>query len=114
MEDMTGNNFLNRSEVFSVATLLYTRLRRVSGRVIDVIYLVENHAYAKYVIDVALSTHDSELQRQAERLRSLMGMDVEANQIEVNETTQDIYETEITEEDIYRAQVSHHYIGALR
>ncbi|MGE8561163.1 MAG: hypothetical protein ACN6NJ_09485 [Acinetobacter sp.] len=114
MEDTTVNDFLNRAEAFSIATLLYTRLRRVSGRVIDVMYLVENQAYAKYVIDVAVSTNDSELQRQAERLRSLMVMNVAANQIEMNETVEDIYEAEITEEEIYRAQVSHHYIGALR
>lgn len=113
MEDTTGNNFLHRSEVFSVATLLYTRLRRVSGRVIDVMYLVENQAYAKYVIDLALAADDSESQRQAERLRSLMVFDAEPNQIQI-EIKEEIYETELTEEEIYKAQVSHHYIGALR
>ncbi|TCB51480.1 hypothetical protein E0H80_05600 [Acinetobacter sp. ANC 4779] len=116
MEDTTRNIFLNRSEAFSVATLLYTRLRRVSGRVIDVMYLVKNQAYAKYVIDLALAVDDYELQRQAERLRSLMVFDAEPHQIqiEIKEEITEIYETELTEEEIYKAQVSHHYIGALR
>jgi len=29
----------NHSDIFSIATLIYTRLRRVSGRVIDVMYM---------------------------------------------------------------------------
>ncbi len=41
------------NSAFSVATLLYTRLRRVSGRVVDVVYLSENADYAKYVITLA-------------------------------------------------------------
>ncbi len=105
---------MTNSESFSIATLIYARLRRVTGRVIDVMYLVQNQTYAKYVIDLAFSANDSELQRQAERLRSLMVFDAEPNKIEVKEEIAEIYETEVTEEEIYRAQVSHHYIGALR
>ena len=114
MQDTTINEFVNRSEAFSIATLIYTRLRRVTGRVIDVTYLMQNQDYTKYVIDLALSANDSELQRQAERLRSLMVFDLEADQIEVQAEAAKIYESEVTEEEIYRAQVSHHYIGALR
>ncbi|MFC6166176.1 hypothetical protein [Acinetobacter terrestris] len=114
MQDTTINEFVNRSEAFSIATLIYTRLRRVTGRMIDVTYLMQNQDYTKYVIDLALSANDSELQRQAERLRSLMVFDLEADQIEVQAEAAKIYESEVTEEEIYRAQVSHHYIGALR
>jgi len=114
MQDTTINEFVNRSEAFSIATLIYARLRRVTGRVIDVTYLMQNQDYAKHVIDLALSANDSELQRQAERLYSLMVFDVEADQIEVHAEAAEIYESEVTEEEIYRAQVSHHYIGALR
>ena len=41
------------NEVFSVATLIYARLRRVSGRVIDASYLTENVEYAEHVVAMA-------------------------------------------------------------
>ena len=114
MQDTTINGFLNRSEAFSIATLIYARLRRVTGRVIDVTYLMQNQDYIEHVIDLALSANDSELQRKAERLRSLMVLDLEPDQMKIQEEIAEIYEAEVTEEEIYRAQVSHHYIGALR
>ncbi|TCB55907.1 hypothetical protein [Acinetobacter terrestris] len=114
MQDTTINGFLNRSEAFSITTLIYARLRRVTGRVIDVTYLMQNQDYTKHVIDLALSANDSELQRQAERLRSLLVFDLEPDQIKIEKEIAETYESEVTEEEIYRAQVSHHYIGALR
>ena len=114
MQDTTINGFVNRSEAFSIATLIYARLRRVTGRVIDVTYLMQNQDYIEHVIDLALSANDSELQRQAERLRCLMVFDLEPDQMKIQEEIAEIYESEVTEEEIYRAQVSHHYIGALR
>ena len=114
MQDTTINEFVNRSEAFSIATLIYARLRRVTGRVIDVTYLMQNQDYTKHVIDLALSANDSELQRQAERLRCLMVFDLESDQMKIQEEIAEIDNTEVTEEEIYRAQVSHHYIGALR
>lgn len=114
MQETTINGFLNRSEAFSIATLIYARLRRVTGRVIDVTYLMQNQDYIEHVIDLALSANDSDLQRQAERLRCLMVCDLEPDQINIKDEIAEIYESEITEEEIYRAQVSHHYIGALR
>ena len=118
---LTANN-----EIFSVATLIYTRLRRVSGRVIDVMYLVENSDYARAVLQLALATHDDELCRYAVRLNSILAnlMDAdaeitspqtEAQQLDAVENIENIDDlTEPTAEEIYRAQVSHHYIGALR
>ena len=118
---LTANN-----EIFSVATLIYTRLRRVSGRVIDVMYLVENSDYARAVLQLALATHDEELCRYALRLNSILAnlMDAdaeitspqtEAQQLDAVENMENIDDlTEPTAEEIYRAQVSHHYIGALR
>ena len=120
-QDLTANN-----EIFSVATLIYTRLRRVSGRVIDVMYLVENSDYARAVLQLALATHDEELCRYALRLNSILAnlMDAdaeitspqtEAQQLDAVENIENIDDlTEPTAEEIYRAQVSHHYIGALR
>ncbi len=46
------------NEAFSVATLIYARLRRVSGRVIDVIYLSDNPDYAKHIMEIATATND--------------------------------------------------------
>lgn len=118
---LTANN-----EIFSVATLIYMRLRRVSGRVIDVMYLVENSDYARAVLQLALATHDEELCRYALRLNSILAnlMDAdaeitspqtEAQQLDAVENIENIDDlTEPTAEEIYRAQVSHHYIGALR
>lgn len=118
---LTANN-----EIFSVATLIYTRLRRVSGRVIDVMYLVENSDYARAVLQLALATHDEELCRYALRLNiilaNLMDADAEitspqteAQQLDAVENIENIDDlTEPTAEEIYQAQVSHHYIGALR
>lgn len=117
-QDLTANH-----EIFSVATLIYTRLRRVSGRVIDVMYLVENSDYARAVLQLALATHDDELCRYAVRLNSILGdlMDADAEimpkqtaaqQLDAVENIDDL--TEPTAEEIYQAQVSHHYIGALR
>lgn len=118
---LTANN-----EIFSVATLIYTRLRRVSGRVIDVMYLVENSDYARAVLQLALATHDEELCRYALRLNNILAnlMDADAEitspqtevqQLDAEENMENIDDlTEPTAEEIYRAQVSHHYIGALR
>ena len=118
---LTANN-----EIFSVATLIYTRLRRVSGRVIDVMYLVENSDYARAVLQLALATHDEELCRYALRLNSILAnlMDADAEittpqtesqQLDAVENMENIDDlTEQTAEEIYQAQVSHHYIGALR
>ncbi|GJC30289.1 hypothetical protein KAM398_02680 [Acinetobacter sp. KAM398] len=115
---LTANN-----EIFSVATLIYTRLRRVSGRVIDVMYLVENSDYARAVLQLALATHDEELCRYALRLNSILAnlMDADAEittsqtEVQQSDAVENIDDlTEPTAEEIYRAQVSHHYIGALR
>lgn len=119
----TAQALAANNEIFSVATLIYTRLRRVSGRVIDVMYLVENSDYARAVLQLALATHDEELCRYALRLNSILAnlMDADAEittsqtevqQLDAVENIDDL--TEPTAEEIYRAQVSHHYIGALR
>ena len=108
------------NSAFSVATLLYTRLRRVSGRVVDVVYLAENADYAKYVITLALETKDEDLIKHAESLKKILGLEIEKQKFkspvqmleESAEKLQASYEA--TEEEVYKAQVSHHYIGSLR
>lgn len=114
MKDMMGNGFITNADAFSVATQIYVRMRRVTGRVIDAMYVIQNKDYAKYVITVALETEDDELKRCVERLRSLVDTLPEPPQKETLAVVNVDEESEITAEDIYRAQVPHHYIGALR
>ncbi|MDP9803036.1 hypothetical protein J2771_001290 [Acinetobacter calcoaceticus] len=97
-----------------MATQIYVRMRRVTGRVIDAMYVIQNKDYAKYVITVALETDDDELKRCVERLRSLVDTLPEPSQKEKLAVVKVDEDSEITAEDIYRAQVPHHYIGALR
>lgn len=114
MKDMLGNGFIANADAFSVATQIYVRMRRVTGRVIDAMYVIQNKDYAKYVITVALETDDDELKRCVERLRSLVDTLPEPSKKETLAVVKVDEESEITAEDIYRAQVPHHYIGALR
>lgn len=109
-----GNGFIANADAFSVATQIYVRMRRVTGRVIDVMYMVQNKDYAKYVIALTLETEDDELKRCVERLKSLLDTISEPAQKEKIAAGKVEEESEITAEDIYRAQVPHHYIGALR
>ena len=102
---------------FSIATLIYARLRRISGRVIDAIYLSENKEYAKHVIELAEATQDDELLRLVEKLRQVFNLltDQDESLAEITQQGEtDTIRVEPTEEDIYHAQVSHHYIGSLR
>lgn len=114
MKDMMGNGFIANADAFSVATQVYVRMRRVTGRVIDAMYMVQNKDYAKYVIALALETEDDELKRCVERLKSLVDTISEPSQKEKIAVVKVEEESEITAEDIYRAQVPRHYIGALR
>ncbi len=114
MKDMMGNGFVTNAEAFSVSTQIYVRMRRVTGRVIDALYVVQNKDYAKYVMALALETDDDELKRYVERLNSLTDSIPELPKKQITANVQVSEKTEITAEDIYRAQVPHHYIGALR
>ncbi|MCJ9213779.1 hypothetical protein K5E98_10975 [Acinetobacter baumannii] len=114
MKDMMGNGFIANAEAFTLATQIYVRMRRVTGRGIDAMYVVRNKDYAKYVIALALEAEDDELKRCVERLMVLTDSIPEQSQKEMTVSIQTSEESEITAEDIYRAQVPHHYIGALR
>ena len=119
MQPVNNNRFIAHADAFSIGALILTRLRRVTGRVIDVMYLVDNKSYAQYVIDISLATQDAELNRHALRLQHLLDqeqpdLDTTVDRIEQGSASEEGYVSGATEEEIYRAQVSHHYIGALR
>ena len=63
-----------KDDIFSVATLLYARLRKVNSRVIDVMYLMQDRSYAHHVVTLALETKDAELASYVERLRVLLDL----------------------------------------
>lgn len=123
MKENMNSEVLVNAEAFAIATQMYVRLRRVCGRVIDVMYLVNNKDYAKYIVDIALSTEDEELEKQVARLRPLIDLYpepavmIEESKVEAKkqkEVQQETYSMDVTAEEIYQAQVHHHYIGALR
>jgi DNA-binding FrmR family transcriptional regulator len=105
----------NHSDIFSIATLIYTRLRRVSGRVIDVMYMVESESYTQHVMELAKKTQDAELIRLVTRLSTLVCPPIMAEvEAQNNEESTELFDREVTKEPDYQAQVAHHYIGALR
>ena len=123
IQDVTNTGFIAHSDAFSIATLMYARMRRVAGRMIDVMYLVENKAYAGYIIQHAALLQDEELDRLINRLQALI---LKESQIEIHDEddfvqnkenletfSESTEHPEVTNEE-YQAQVSHHYIGALR
>lgn len=123
MKENMNSEVLVNAEAFAIATQIYVRLRRVCGRVIDVMYLVNNKDYAKHIVDIALSTEDEELEKQVTRLRPLIDLYpepavvIEELKVETKkqkEVQQETYSMDVTAEEIYQAQVHHHYIGALR
>lgn len=118
MKESMNSEIKVNAEAFAIATQMYVRLRRVSSRVIDVMYLVNNKEYAKHIIEIALETSDEELAHYVDRLRSLIDLYPEPTLAIVEnkklEETEESYFMEVTEEEIYKAQVAHHYIGALR
>lgn len=73
------------SEIFSLATQFYVRLRRVTGRVVDVLYMVENTEYAKYLLHLAESIEDNELQRYVSSLNALMAPNISQVTIQQDE-----------------------------
>ena len=56
MKANMNHELVLNAEAFSIATQMYVRLRRVSARVIDVMYLVHDKNYAKHIIEIALAT----------------------------------------------------------
>lgn len=63
-----------QDSIFSIATMLYARLRKVNSRVIDVMYLMQDRSYAHHVITIALETKDAELASYVDRLRHALDL----------------------------------------
>lgn len=142
-EMMMKSNYLTdeqeKADLFMIASQMYVRLRRVSSRVIDAVYMVENEAYAREIIRLATQVNDIELHQLAERAQQRMGGEVEAVQTTAAvkpvlrqapaavlpvatarkpvEVVPQPVETQVDVGDHIEhvpEEVSHHYIGALR
>jgi hypothetical protein len=59
------------AEFFAITTQIYVRLRRVSGRVVDALYMVQNADYAQFVLALAKDSQDPELLIYIERLYAI-------------------------------------------
>lgn len=75
--------------IFSLATLLYARLRKVNSRVIDVVYLMQNPEYALHAVNLALETNDTELQGYAIRLKLALDLHDDEDQPSLQTKKQD-------------------------
>jgi hypothetical protein len=63
---------MSESELFSVATRLYVRMRRNHGPAVDVSRLKANRDYAREVLKIAASLSDPEVHKLAQRFEELM------------------------------------------
>lgn len=73
MKTSFGGEDLSDTELFTLASQFYVRLRRITGRVVDAVYIVQNEAYAREIIQLARTERDMELQIMASRLEELIG-----------------------------------------
>lgn len=128
------NDTITNTELFTLASQLYVRLRRNTGRVVDAVYMVQNEDYAREILRIAAKERDVELlsivtrfetllaRQQARRLGATarQGTNKAPVDIPVLEPINDksgatvrplpVMVTSHTHEE----EVAHHYIGALR
>jgi hypothetical protein len=64
---------MTQAERFSLATHLYVRLRRSSGRVVDAVWMAQNDEYAHEILRLAASDPDPETQNLVQRFYGLIG-----------------------------------------
>lgn len=59
-------------QLTSLATHLYVKLRRDTGRVIDVIWFMRNDEYAREILKIARGVRDAELDKLIERIEIIL------------------------------------------
>ncbi len=64
---------MTQAERFSLATHLYVRLRRSSGRVVDAVWMAQNDDYAREILRLAANDPDPETRNLVERFQALLG-----------------------------------------
>ena len=63
---------MSENEKFSLATQIFVRLRRNSGRMIDVIWMATNAEYAAEILRIARETGDHDLSQVADRFEAAL------------------------------------------
>ncbi|WP_111895907.1 hypothetical protein [Acinetobacter sp. MB5] len=118
MKTMLSKDKKVEKEIFDIATQLYVRLRRIAGRVIDVVYLEHNLEYAQEVVKLALTTGDAELHRLGSRLDAILSGGTVATQVANVKFVAPVGASSPALDDlptpVLKEEVPHHYIGALR
>ncbi|HWY25946.1 MAG TPA: hypothetical protein VNX47_13560 [Nevskia sp.] len=95
---------MTQAERFSLATHLYVRLRRSSGRVVDAVWMAQNDEYANEILRLAANDPDPETQNLVQRFQSLIGGRPAARKPAPPPARQGAAE----------AESAQHYIGTLR
>lgn len=113
------------AEFFSLASQLYVRLRRHTGRVIDTVYMAQNEQYAREILALAASQADAELSNLTTRLNLLLasvGLDIpvlnEAVVLPVVKPASvapvPVVRNQAALEAEHKEEAAQHYIGSLR
>jgi len=95
---------MTQAERFSLATHLYVRLRRSSGRVVDAVWMAQNDEYALEILRLAANDPDPETRNLVQRFQSLLG----SGRGPARRPAPAAKQTEV------EADVAAHYIGTLR
>ena len=69
---MSRNDDVER-EKFGIATHLFARLRRSSGRSIDLVWMLHDEPYAREVLGLAFASADVQMHEYATRYSELLG-----------------------------------------
>ncbi|RYZ18242.1 MAG: hypothetical protein EOP49_49900 [Sphingobacteriales bacterium] len=111
------------AEFFSLASQLYVRLRRHTGRVIDTVYMAQNEQYAREILTFAASQADAELSSLTTRLNLLLasvGLDIPVLNdtvvlpVEQPAAVAPVARNQAALEAEHKEEAAQHYIGALR
>lgn len=68
------NDSVSHGELFALASQLYVRVRRSTGRIVDAVYMVQNEAYAREILKLANSVPDVELLSLVTRYENLLNL----------------------------------------
>ena len=96
---------MTQAERFSLATHLYVRLRRSSGRVVDAVWMAQNDEYAHEILRLAAGDPDAETQNLVQRFYALLG---------TRSATRKPAPAPARPAPVVETEVAQHYIGTLR
>ncbi len=104
---------MNNPDKFAIATQLYLRLKRNPGRVIDVAWMMQNEAYEREILRIALAA-DPESAVLANRYESFMDKPAKFARSAGSTTGNYTAAAVASEGEATEPVVEKHYIGGLR